>query len=1254
MKKMLDNTTITTNTVITTTQAIEAKKAIRAFRKAMKAAKTKAKADAKALAHAQHLAHLKAKADAKTNNPIDLEQAKKARATARGQATKARKAYTNACERLEAAKKAMKATRAKLTKSFGPKKAELQAELAKLQAEMDETTKAFLEAYGKVAKANEARKVAEGVVIDAEAKAMVTVTIVRPGVGTEAIELPDETIARTEANRIIREAREKDEAMKVTLTQTYTGKVLTWAVSVGGAIATDSDSAAALARMVERANPASGSMPSTQKGNYPDWAVSTMMDGHLVSTITYVTQEEAEADYAEAVEDGFDATMFHNMVVVKTTDPIYAKEGVEPIPMNVYAMVDGVLVKVGIIPTWSETAREAQRRGFILAKYEAAIDDHRPDAGDNRDAHEHLVRCGAIINGIHMAILGLTSPNAGKDGNMVLCPVEHVLEMRAWASANARAEWAVLPSKGFAYEALGGARLHYINKLGFDQVDFLVDLVAEAMATYVVVNATSTRGNLKAITGLLTQKVTDGVSVLDVDTALATMKANGATAEELAQAKKLLTSGTIRLGALTKGSTVALVNGGLKRFAEAIGVSGYMPKAFTCAASVGKFALGENGSHLTLDDWRRENETLGRKMGYVNFAHSSNPEPKPLSTQGVRALIGSEQSVFDALCDREESYIKWLTTTVEGAASLFPEPLRSAIMANPGLLRKKGFLAHIAQQVEKIEERARQGRFHGLVYNFQAAPDIFRWLYKQLTGEDKIFIPAGVAIIRGAKWFVNGQKAIATRSPIRGRSAMYEVRLYNSFAAAGVPYGDLLDAITAEEGVCFVSSDDAMMTALEMDFDGDHIQIITEPIIVDAVAVLNRRFGKPVLTVADLPSGDKKLLTKENRQAYLRSRTKPVGVGQPDNLMTKVMSAVAIGDPLTEDIEETRHLVEFLIQARVDSGKGTELETDPTKEDEACKAAASMPLPLGLAITQAERRGLPYPEDKDGEPRTDWDPTNVFDWIRIRMTRFTMGVDPVTGEKVGEAVRPAYKVANDLCAYEFLLADAALNADIFSLTERPRYGFVKEGEDAWSSTLPVDTEDEAKAARQLAIDNGMSGFAEERGKGIRAYRFVVFHDLEGKATVYDTEGNVVSGKWLCREAESGLFHILEAKMRQEWQVLMETEAGKKMASEFMVNRAAMARKSIEAYASLYGYSLRDAYNRIVKSLFQPVDEAGIGYEPSWYTYQWFITVFRSEFIEAMDDGGTFGDEAPVIADRVITWDDGESDPMDFDPDDFVI
>lgn len=1188
------------------------------------------------------------------NSDINLTEAKKARATARGQATKAKKAYTKVCDRLEKAKKAVKATKAKLYKSFGPKKAELQAELTKLQAELAEATKAFLEAYAKVSKANEAKKVAEGVVLDAEAKLQVSIRVVRPGKGTKVKVMADEAIARAEANRIIREARDHGESLKVILAKTCTGKVLTWAVTIDGSINVDAEASAAMALLVKQANPANGTTPSTQKGFYPDWMVTVEEDGHLVSTITYSTQDEAEANYAKAVENDFDATMFHNMVVIKTTNPIYAKEAVEPIAMDVYAMVDGTMVKIGTIPTWSETAREAQRRGFALVKYEAAIDAHRPDADDNQDEHERVVRCGAILNGTHMAILGLTSPNAGKDGNMVLCPVEHVLEMRAWASANARAEWEVLPSKGFAYEALGGARLHYINKIGFDQVSFIGDLIANAMATHVVVNATSTRDDLKPITGPLTQKVTDGVSVLDVDTALAVMKANGATKEELAQAKKLLKSGTIRLGALTKGSTVALINGGLKRFAEAIGIANYTPKAFTCANSVGKFALGKTGSHLTLDDWRRENERLGRKMGYVNFAHSSNPEPKPLSTQGVRALIGSEQNVFDALCDREESYIKWLTTTVEGAASLFPEPLRSAILANPGLLRKKGFLAHIAQQIQKIMERARQGRFHGLVYNFQAAPDIFRWLYKDLTGEDKIFIPAGIAIIRGAKWFANGQKAIATRSPIRGRSAMYEVKLYNSFAAAGVPYGDILDAITAEEGVCFVSSDDAMMTALEMDFDGDHIQIITESIIVDAVAELNRRFGKPVLTVADLPSGDKKLLTKENRQAYLRSRTKPVGVGQPDNLMTKVMSAVAIGDPLTEDVEETRHLVEFLIQARVDAGKGTELETDPTKEDEACKAAASMPLPLGFAITQAERRGLPFPVDKDGEPRTDWDPVNVFDWIRIRMTRFTLGVDPVTGEKVGEAVRPAYKVANDLCAYEFLLSDTQLSSDIYGLSERPKYGFVKEGEDIWSSCLPVDTVDEAKAARQLAIANGMPDFAEERGKGIRSYRFVVFHDLEGKATVYDSNGNVVSGKWLCREAESGLFHILEAKMRQEWQVLMETEAGKKMASEFMANRAAMARKSIEAYASLYGYSLRDAYNRIVKSLFQPVDEAGIGYEPSWYTYQWFITVFRSEFIEAMDEGGAFGDEAPVIADQVITWDDGESDPMDFDPDDFVI
>jgi len=1068
----------------------------------------------------------------------------------------------------------------------------------------------------------------------------------------ECFESLDE--ARERANFIFSKALQDRRIVRIEIRHTMSGERIsaaTTAVNEDGV-----RSMTAWANYMSKTMPVrKGECDMDTRGRYAEWLVVTEdRKGNFISSTVCENEDEGKKLIEAAEGEEVNATLFHNLACVATTKALaHLKRELVAVP--VYAIRDGKLHLNKYIKVRETSAMRWQRlNGGRIVKYEAAIEKPEAFADEltimkyKQDvlAHRRIAYNGVWLteaNGKRRlyGVLGLSSPNTGKDCEFVLCPMDLVANARKWASANASADWCVTTAKAMAYMALPGAAVEpWLEQWRSEMVKFVPDLTAEAEALIARVypDGHEDRPEIRKIW----QKVTDGQAVMSLSTTMIEKLARTADPEKL-KAFVEMTSGTGRFGKLTKGSFVKLVIDGLLKFAQTVCSGATMIDGkpideivLLAAMSVFKGSFGEGGSHKDEAAYHADDDkvTDWQEVGSILKTHGPNPEYRCCSTQLIRALTGMGRSMLMALIRQEEEYLKWITSTVEGVASLFDEINQKAILAHPELMQLDVYQQQAQRRVEQIVAESRQGRFHNLVQNFQAATDIFAWIRWLITGEYKPFIPAGVIVIPGKKLKKEGQLVVATRSPIKGRAALQLVRCFSSFKAAGIEYGELLDEIVVADGVCFCSSADCLMLALEMDFDGDHIQIIDNQMIVAAVRLLNAKYGKAPMVQSMLEAGNKAPVTDEQINEFIANRTDKVGVGPEDNVMTRLMSIVDIDGELTNDLLLAERQQEFKIQAAVDTGKNDFTATEFIASPMLVKAA-KQPLPLGFALTQAERKGLPMPKDKNGKLRTDWNPNNVFDFIRLHFNQLGREIE----------LDLSFAKNQQLDSSWFKLADAEFHAPIYGVTGSA-FGWIRDGERNFSTVLFFDTVEEAQIGRANASRQGYAGFAQykERSDGRGCWRFAQYacvHDDEGKGLVFDISlKEPLGGRWLPKEQYTGIFALLDARVRAEWQNLIDTEESRKAIGEFKANKAKLARLALNGYAEMYGYTLRDLYNIVTEALFTG-DHGDRGWNPNWFTYTFYFQVFRKEFLEALAEGGV--DIGAIGADYADDGDDNDDD-----------
>lgn len=1250
-----------TNPVERYKEAMAKKRARRAeeakvSRKAAKVAIATMKARRKAQSRIEATERAISKAQTKAFTEGEVAELIKARTTARGQYTRAANVYK---AKAAAANEAMEVVKDlhKTIKRDGRTR-DLLAKYERAKVEEKALLDAAMEAYKVMMTRQAAKRQAEkdvelaqkgnrrlAVLLDRlndlqadlcdSYKNVESLCTVKISTGDNTVEEVFETLeaAKERANFVFKKAKEDRRIIRVEIRHTMSGE------KVGATTtATNRDSEysmAAFADYVAKQTPVrKGACDLDTRGRYAEWVeITEDKKENFISSTVCADEKEGRELLKEAEADGFNATLFHNMVCIETTKALaHLKRELVAIP--VYVIREGKLRLDKYIKVRETSSMRWQRlNGGRLVKYEAAIEKPEEYADESvvlrykQDIQAHQM---LVYNGIWLTepdgtkrlygVLGLSSPNTGKDCEFVLCPKNLVANARKWASANASADWCVTTAKAMAYMALPGAAVEpWLEQWRSDMVKFVPDLTAEAEA--IIARVYPDGHEDKPEIRKIWQKVTDGQAVMSLSTAMIEKLTRTADQEKLEAFIKML-SGTGRFGKMTKGSFVKLVTDGLLKFAKEVcgGVTTIDGKpieeiVLLAAMSVFKGSFGEGGSHKDEASYHAADDlvTSWQEVGTILKCHGPNPEYRCASTQLIRALTGMGRSMLMALIKQEEKYLHWITSTVDGVASLFDEVNKQAIIAHPELMQLDVYQQQARRRVEQIAAESRQGRFHNLVQNFQAATDVFAWIRWLITGEYKPFIPAGVIIIPGKKLKKEGQPVVATRSPIKGRSALQIVQCYSSFKAAGIEYGELLDEIVVADGCCFCSSADCLMLALEMDFDGDHIQIIDNQMIVAAVRLLNAKYGKAPLVQSMLESGNKAPVTEESINRFLANRTNKVGVGPEDNVKTRLTAMIGIDDELTEEFFVADRQQDFRIQAAVDTGKNdfddVEFVASPMLQK-----AANQPLPLGFAITQAERKGLPMPKDKNGKLRTDWNPNNMFDFIRVYFNKLGREIKLDLSFSKNQALDSSW----------FKLADAEFHAPIYGATGAS-YGWIREGERDFSAVLFFDSIAEAELGRADAARQGYGGFAQLVERGNKSYwryaQYACIHDDEGKGLVFDVKlDEPLAGKWLPKEQFTGVFALLDARMRSEWQELVNKEESRKAIGEFKANKAKLARLALSGYAELYGYTLRDLYNLVAEALFAG-DRGERAWTPNWFTYTFFLQVFRKEFLEALAEGG---------------------------------
>lgn len=1028
------------------------------------------------------------------------------------------------------------------------------------------------------------------------------------------------------------------------------------------------DNVATFAKDFETANPSEQGKPGTDEqrtniGRWPHWMVSAYDEnGERIATYKCRSQHHADEIFANVERDGQEAIVWHNLAAAKASNVIAGSyrelkkiKTAHPTVNGPWA--DGVCTQ-GVTPTMRHLGDSE------VIKINAEIKGSDEEKNARRHAQWAFdISHGFDWGGERFAVYG-HGTNAAKDCAVKATVASKVKELREWQTNGASANWQVAIAKYFAYAGLMDVALAkaYPKWLKPESEVILPTLVKELEGNVATCDQTG------KITGpckqIIKQKCSDGQTVISfskkyVENILAKL-----TGKERRLAKEFFKElkGHSFRWPLQKGFATVTHIDGMQKFLRAYGITEINGKSIDdivvfADETVFKGSFGENGSHR---DWAEYCEKLERlhdenSRGMLLINHNVNRAASNVSGQFWRAMIGADKADIVACMKQEIEWLKWASTTPEGLGMLVGGKLGKLIAkGHTELLRIRPLYKKAVKSLDVLLTEAKQGRFHNLAHNLAWSTDIFSWVLNA-AGIEKSFIPAGVVVVPGAKWITNGQKGLIGRSPIQNESGVQVVTLYNSFEAAGIENGKLLDEITLKDGTAFGSADDLVDTALEADHDGDHIFIIVDQLYVAMVERRNANLASigwdNVVVKAETGKAKPVLVTAAACQKYLASLTTRVGVGKPDDLMSKLWGYLPVGELPTIDLMLDSVQVKWMMQDAVDAGKNAQSDVDAFEKRDGVLEAEEREIPLSQDQAKSERR---HTEMKE---RTSYEyGEGTLDFIRVTMTEEIKNIEIKLDD------------LPDLDSNAFKLNDAEQNPAIYGFAGKTVFRFfreLKDGELAYNATrvFKYDSEQKAAEARETMPD-GKLAFRKDFARGAIGYAdLATWNDETEASRVVDVRMQDVSGKWICDEAQSSIFGAMEGRARFEYYAMIADKTDDeqcKLAKDFMAQRGNYAHKAIEAFASLIGVTVGATYNKVVGELLKPRDWDGLTkneWKPNQFTFDWFENVYSEELERVLNQDEPVK-QAPVVTDDAYVMDEvdelnnliGQSSDEDFDMD----
>ena len=126
---------------------------------------------------------------------------------------------------------------------------------------------------------------------------------------------------------------------------------------------------------------------------------------------------------------------------------------------------------------------------------------------------------------------------------------------------------------------------------------------------------------------------------------------------------------------------------------------------------------------------------------------------------------------------------------------------------------------------------------------------------------------------------------------------------------------------TMGSDVIWASSHDLMSIVLKMDFDGDHLQVITNETLIELTEETNRKYGtRPV--VWDSPKGAKELCSPATIGSFAVEQVQKSHVGQYSDALTRMWNSLSEKQRHDPRIVALFALGEYLINEDIDASKG--------------------------------------------------------------------------------------------------------------------------------------------------------------------------------------------------------------------------------------------------------------------------------------------------------------------------------------------
>ncbi len=121
--------------------------------------------------------------------------------------------------------------------------------------------------------------------------------------------------------------------------------------------------------------------------------------------------------------------------------------------------------------------------------------------------------------------------------------------------------------------------------------------------------------------------------------------------------------------------------------------------------------------------------------------------------------------------------------------------------------------------------------------------------------------------------------------------------------------------------VIWVSAHDLMAVVLKMDFDGDHLQVVTNETLIELAKQTNGKYGtRPV--VWESPSGAKELCTPSSIGDFAVEQVQKSRVGQYSDALTRMWNSLPENRRSAPQVVSIFALGEYLVNEDIDASKG--------------------------------------------------------------------------------------------------------------------------------------------------------------------------------------------------------------------------------------------------------------------------------------------------------------------------------------------